>query len=532
MRFRARRTNFALQDVRHTLKAPMSTASANGTLERLQEFLRIDPRSKPRLYASISQASDVDSLNYWLELIFSAGIATLGLVLNSPAVVIGAMLISPLMGPILAAGLALAVGDLYLGIKSGVNLIVSIAGAVLFSALIVWLLPFHSATPEILSRTSPNLLDLGVAIFSGLAGSVVVFRGGGGGGVMALPGVAIAVALMPPLCALGFGVGSGFVGPIMFGAGLLFLTNLAAIVASAFVVFLAVKMDSADVREEIDRNIRERGSQDRLFVLLQRTFLAGSLADIGRLRWRALMLVLVLVVLFVPLSQALIEVRNETIARNAIREAIRGLSGRDAIVSESVELSGDPIRIRLILTESIDSEQVEAARNYVLRTTGRDVDLFVRKVADEEELARLQERLKTPTAVNRSIEEVRLEMIARLEAPLREVWPEDLAVLRGYEMGFQRDGVVVRVRYQAPSAFDALTAGMLRRLLENRLGLRDLQVDLQWWPPDEEPPEAGAPGKAATAGPAAKPGGTGKLVPAARQGAAKVLPAAKAGAAR
>jgi uncharacterized hydrophobic protein (TIGR00271 family) len=497
----------------------MSTVSANGTLERLQEFLRIDPRSKPRLYASISQASDVDSLNYWLELIFSAGIATLGLVLNSPAVVIGAMLISPLMGPILAAGLALAVGDLYLGIKSAVNLMASIAGAVLFSALIVWLLPFHSATPEILARTSPNLLDLGVAIFSGLAGSVVVFRGGGGGGVTALPGVAIAVALMPPLCALGFGVGSGFVGPVMFGAGLLFLTNLAAIVASAFVVFLAVKMDSTDVREEIDRNIRDRGSQDRLFVLLQRTFLAGSLADIGRLRWRALMLVLVLVVLFVPLSQALIEVRNETVARNAIREAIRGLASRDAIVSESVDLNVDPIRIRLILTESVDAEGVNTVRNHILRTTGRDVDLFVRKVADEEELSRLQERLKAPAPVNRSIEEVRQEMMKRLEAPLREVWPEDLALLLGYEMSFQRDGVVVRVRYQAPSAFDALTSGMLRRLLENRLGLRDLQVDLQWWPPDEASPVAAGSGIASSSKSASPANGASPAKSAAKAGA-------------
>lgn len=464
----------------------MVQSTVQSTRERLEAFLRIDPRSKPRLYASISEASDVDSLNYWLELFFAAGIATLGLVLNSPAVVIGAMLISPLMGPILAAGLSLAVGDLYLGIKSAANLAASIVAAVLFSAFIVWMLPFHSATQEILARTSPNLLDLGVAIFSGLAGSVVVFRGGGGGGVTALPGVAIAVALMPPLCAVGFGVGSGFLWPIISGAGLLFLTNLAAIIASAFLVFLIVKMDADDVREEIDKAIRQRGSEDRLFVLLTRTFLAGSLADIGKLRWRALMLLLVLGVLFVPLSQALIEVRNETLARNAIREAIRGIAPREAIMSEMVDLSAERIGIRLILTESVVAEKVEEARSLILRRTGRDVDLYVRKVADEDELVRLQERLTTPARVTRDIEELRREMVERLEGPLREVWPEDLAILKGYEMGFHRDGVVVRVRYQSSRAFDDLTSGMLRKLLENRLGLRDLQVDLQWWPPDPE----------------------------------------------
>ncbi len=237
---------------------------------RIEQSLRIDPKSKPRVYAQVYEAAEIASLNYWLELAFSAGIATLGLVLDSPAVVIGAMLISPLMGPTLAAALALAAGDFYLGVKS------------VSTCLRAWQersvspqpssgLPFHAPTAEILSRTQPNLLDLGVAIFSGLAGSVVICRGGGGGGVTALPGVAIAVALMPPLCTVGFGVGSGLVGPIISGAGLLFLTNLAAIVASAFLVFLLVRMDAPNVRGEIEQSIRDRASGDKLFILLQHT---------------------------------------------------------------------------------------------------------------------------------------------------------------------------------------------------------------------------------------------------------------------
>src|SRR5690606_6866991 len=115
-----------------------------------------------------------------LELFISAGIATFGLVLNSPAVIIGAMLISPLMGPLMGTGLALAVGDVYLGAKAVLNLVVSTAAAIGLSAAVAWTLPFHTITPEILARTNPNLLDLGVALLSGLAGSVVVCRGGGG----------------------------------------------------------------------------------------------------------------------------------------------------------------------------------------------------------------------------------------------------------------------------------------------------------------------------------------------------------------
>lgn len=230
----------------HDDTAPKQTA--------LQRWLRIDPQQKPAIYAQIYDTAEISSLNYWLEIVLSAGIAALGLVLNSPAVIIGAMLISPLMGPIMATGLALASGDLYLAIKAIGNLILSISLAVAFSALIVWFLPFHSVTEEILERTNPTLLDLGVALFSGLAGSVAVCRVGGGDGVTTLPGVAIAVALMPPLCTIGFGLGSGANMRIMGGAGLLFLTNLVAIVASAFLVFLLTGMNAPEVRSEMEHS--------------------------------------------------------------------------------------------------------------------------------------------------------------------------------------------------------------------------------------------------------------------------------------
>jgi uncharacterized membrane protein len=145
----------------------------------------------------------------------------------------------------------------------------SVAGAVALSAALVWALPFHSVTNEILARTNPNLLDLGVALLSGLAGSLVLCRGGMGGGVTALPGVAIAVALMPPLCTTGFGVGSGWNWSIVSGAALLFLTNLAAIVTSAFIVFFVVRMDAPAVRDEIDRYIQRHAAGSALSRLIK-----------------------------------------------------------------------------------------------------------------------------------------------------------------------------------------------------------------------------------------------------------------------
>ncbi|HSW51195.1 MAG TPA: DUF389 domain-containing protein [Bryobacteraceae bacterium] len=131
--------------------------------DHIERMIGIAPEAKPQVYLRVYESAELFSLNYALDLLLPAGIATLGIVLNSPAVAIGAMLISPLMGPILAAGLALAASDVCLGIKSLINILASLAGSVLLSALLVWLLPFHSPTGEILERIQPNLLDLGVA---------------------------------------------------------------------------------------------------------------------------------------------------------------------------------------------------------------------------------------------------------------------------------------------------------------------------------------------------------------------------------
>ncbi len=102
-------------------------AANTDRLSRLQTWLGIQAGTKPKVYAQVFAASEIGSLSYWLEIFFAAGIATFGLVEGSPAVIIGGMLISPLMGPIMGTGLALAVGDLLLGIKAVLNLVVSIA---------------------------------------------------------------------------------------------------------------------------------------------------------------------------------------------------------------------------------------------------------------------------------------------------------------------------------------------------------------------------------------------------------------------
>ncbi len=160
----------------------------------------------------------------------SAGIATLGLLQSSAAVVIGAMLVSPLMGPIAALGFGIASLDGERTIRAARALGIGALVGVLIGMAITGLSPIRNATPEILARTAPTLLDLAVALFSGLAGGYATVHRRGETAI----GVAIATALMPPLATVGYSLAVARF-DYAFGALLLFLTNLAAI-AFAFAV--------------------------------------------------------------------------------------------------------------------------------------------------------------------------------------------------------------------------------------------------------------------------------------------------------
>lgn len=171
-----------------------------------------------------------------LILIFSIFIASIGLNMNSTAVVIGAMLISPLMGPILAIGFGFATLNFTVA-KSGIlRLSVQITIAVLASALYFYISPVQTATSEPLARTEPNIFDVFIAIFGGLAGIIGQTRKTLDN---VIPGVAIATALMPPLCTAGYGLASGN-WTYFFGASYLFFINAFFIFFAAFIVLKGV----------------------------------------------------------------------------------------------------------------------------------------------------------------------------------------------------------------------------------------------------------------------------------------------------
>lgn len=168
----------------------------------------------------------------WI-LIFAIFVASIGLNVSSTAVVIGAMLISPLMGPILGVGMSLAINDIDTLRRSFVNLIVMVILSVLTAYLYFLISPLTELTPELESRTAPNFLDVLVAIFGGLA--LIVARTKKGTIASVIFGVAIATALMPPLCTAGYGLAVGNIN-FFLGAMYLFTINTTFIALATFLV--------------------------------------------------------------------------------------------------------------------------------------------------------------------------------------------------------------------------------------------------------------------------------------------------------
>jgi uncharacterized membrane protein len=345
----------------------------------------------------------------------------------------------------------------------------------------VWLLPFHVPTSEILARTQPNVLDLGVAILSGLAGSIVICRGGEGGGVTAMPGVAIAVALMPPLCTVGFGIGAGFDWQIIAGAGLLFLTNLVAITASAFVVFYIVRMDAPDVRAPIQEALVGSKQIDWIDRALRRTTLSAALGDIGRMRYRTLLIVAVFVPLFIPLQRSFTQVRDETIARTVAREAVRLIVPASQIVTQVVDVTRDRVILRLNVAAEYQPEDVEKAKAMLLRRTGKDVEIDIRRVAGEDDLRLIRESLasratQSPVDPLADLPRVGADLFMRVEKALSEAWPAESAPRSNAEVAFDAEGMLIRVRYQserdlAPPALEAITIALRSKLRNQRIRL-------------------------------------------------------------
>ena len=188
------------------------------------------------VFENISHGIVFRGTNLWI-LIFAIFVASLGLNVNSPAVIIGAMLISPLMGPIMGIGFSVGINDASLLKKSIKNYSVALLAALSTSTIYFLLSPLNDAHSEILARTSPTIYDVLIALFGGLAGMLATSSKIKGN---VIPGVAIATALMPPLCTAGYGLATLRL-EFFFGAFYLFIINSVFIALAAFIIIRLLK---------------------------------------------------------------------------------------------------------------------------------------------------------------------------------------------------------------------------------------------------------------------------------------------------
>lgn len=205
--------------------------------------------------------------NLWI-LACAIVVACIGLNVNSTAVIIGAMLISPLMGPIVGAGFALGTFDFELLKKSGKNLLIATLVSLLVAAVYFYISPFKEAQSELLARTSPNIYDVLIAIFGGLVGVIAITRVEKGNPI---PGVAIATALMPPLCTAGYGIAIGNLSYFL-GAFYLYTINCFFICIATFFIIKFLKYKPIhDLNTRYEKKIRV-GITTLIFIMIIPSF--------------------------------------------------------------------------------------------------------------------------------------------------------------------------------------------------------------------------------------------------------------------
>lgn len=312
--------------------APFNAGGRRATRNENDEAVEGDDAlDRSLILASVARDARLDR-KFLLLIVLSAAIATLGLLQNSTAVVIGAMLVSPLLGPIMGVGFGLATLESNLIKRALVTMAAGMAVAILVAMLIIWLSPIQDVTSELRARTQPTLLDLGVAVVGGIAGVYAIMRKLSG----VMVGVAIATALVPPLSTVGFGLATGRF-DFALGAALLFLTNTLAIAFAATIV------------ARLNRFGPSLTPQHTAFQVV------GIVVTLG--------------ILSIPLALSLNNIARELLARTTVQSQLDQLLDEgDRIDSLTVRIENDAVAVDGVVLV----DQYAARLNATLATKVRD----------------------------------------------------------------------------------------------------------------------------------------------------------------
>lgn len=282
---------------------------------------------------------------YAFLIVISAAISLLGLLMPSVAVLIGAMLLSPLMMPIIGLGFGIATLDFHEIRRAATALILGASIAVGLSVVLILLSPVQTITSEIAGRTQPTLFDLLVALLSAIAGGYALIRGRGG----TVVGVAIAIALMPPLVVVGFGIAT-WNWVVFSGALLLFLTNAITIALTA--------------------------------ALVARCYGFGSHLSPRHTGWQLVLFAVAIGMLSIPLGAGLRRIAFEAVAQRQVRDALGADFPSGARLSQvEIDHNANPVRVRAVmLTPRIEPGADRKLAVDLRQRLARSVDVHVDQI--------------------------------------------------------------------------------------------------------------------------------------------------------
>lgn len=246
-------------------------------IKRLIEIfdLHTGEENKGKVLENVKSNITFQGATLWI-LACAIVVASIGLNVNSTAVIIGAMLISPLMGPIVGAGFGLGIFDFDLLKVALKNLLIATVVSLVVSTAYFLLSPFKEVQSELVARTSPNIYDVLIAFFGGLVGVIAITRVEKGNPI---PGVAIATALMPPLCTAGYGIAIGNL-KYFLGAFLLYTINCVFICISTFLIVKLLKYPAIkQVNEKQQKQVKYIITTLILILILPSTYFAYKLSE-------------------------------------------------------------------------------------------------------------------------------------------------------------------------------------------------------------------------------------------------------------
>ena len=368
-----------------------------------------------------------DAAGYWLQLIIATALATLGLALDSSAVVIGAMLIAPLMRPIVELAMGLATGSTPSVFRTIVRATASVAVAVAASTAITWLLPFHEMTPQLLARTAPTVLDLFVAAACAVAGAYAVVIASNGVATTAA-GTSIGISLVPPLCTAGYGLSVGD-WDMAGGAALLFTANVTGIVTIATTVFVLLGFGQVNVREE-DRSL----GADAPVGFATRVGRIVSNSTSGRLALAVrvgLPLALLAAIAF-PLTRAVDEMSRRSALRQRVATVLSHRNGARVVQYAFNQSARPPVLRVVVIGDALSARALESKLREGVQTLGASqMAISVWAVTDARAMSALAAKLDDiPTVLPQM--PVTPPPPPSLESRIRAAWPSTGGALLRY----------------------------------------------------------------------------------------------------